>query len=38
MSNFETLLSEIRKDSSGKSFEVFCKGFLENYAYWKWKF
>ena len=35
MSNFETLLTEIRKDTSGKSFEVFCKWFLENDPYWK---
>ena len=35
MSSFETLLTEIRKDTSGKSFEVFCKWFLENDPYWK---
>ena len=35
MSNFETLLTEIRKDTSGKSFEAFCKWFLENDPYWK---
>ena len=35
MSNFEKLLTEIRKDSTGKSFEKFCKWFLENDPYWK---
>ena len=35
MSNFETLLTEIRKDITGKSFEKFCKWFLENDPYWK---
>ena len=35
MSNFEKLITEIRKDTSGKSFEFFCKWFLENDPYWK---
>lgn len=35
MSNFEKLLTEIKKDISGKSFEKFCKWFLENDPYWK---
>ena len=35
MSNFEKLLTEIRKDITGKSFEKFCKWFLENDPYWK---
>ena len=35
MSNFEKLLKEIRRDISGKSFEKFCKWFLENDPYWK---
>ena len=35
MNNFEKLLTEIRKDLSGKSFEAFCKWFLENDPYWK---
>ncbi|MDC3409929.1 Helicase associated domain protein [Alphaproteobacteria bacterium] len=35
MNNFEKLLVEINKDKSGKSFEIFCKWFLENDPYWK---
>ena len=35
MSNFEKLLNELKEDKSGKSFEVFCKWFLENDPYWK---
>ena len=35
LSNLEKLLIEIRKDISGKSFEIFCKWFLDNDPYWK---